>query len=218
MPTFARMTGSRRCRTHIACRGGASEQQSGAATPRRCNLESRRPPARHGTPGSPRLRSPPRARQRTRGITQAGPARSGGLRPEIRQLRGPRPHRHAARRDGRCETPAFLRRRVRAVACGPRDPRPRFRAARRLVAQYGPALHVAKLAHLTVDELRAGQGVRPARLLSRESRAASTSDRPLCAPRFAGVARLSFARPTHLLRAGRASLPPFAASRPASER
>jgi hypothetical protein len=34
--------------------GGAWEQQSGVATPGRCNLESRRAPARHGTRGSPR--------------------------------------------------------------------------------------------------------------------------------------------------------------------
>ena len=34
--------------------GGAWEQQSGDATPRQSNLESRRPPARHGTRGLPR--------------------------------------------------------------------------------------------------------------------------------------------------------------------
>ncbi len=44
------------------------------------------------------------------------------------------------------------------------------------------ALLLAKLAHLAVDERRAGQGVRPTRLLSRESTATSMSDRPLCAP------------------------------------
>ena len=47
-----------------------------------------------------------------------------------------------------------------------------------------PALRFAKLTHLAVDERRAGQEDRPARLLSRESRAASTPDRPLSAPRF----------------------------------
>jgi hypothetical protein len=41
--------------------GGAWEQQSGVATPGRCNLESRRAPARHGTRGSPRLQQRPRA-------------------------------------------------------------------------------------------------------------------------------------------------------------
>ena len=63
LPTFAGMTGSKRCRTHIARRGRSIGQQSGVATPRRCNLESRRPPARHGTSGLPRFRSPGRGRR-----------------------------------------------------------------------------------------------------------------------------------------------------------
>ena len=53
LPTFARMTGSKRRRTHIARRGRSMGATVRVATPRRCNLESRRPPARHGTSGLP---------------------------------------------------------------------------------------------------------------------------------------------------------------------
>ena len=53
-PTFARMTASNR-RAHASpAAGGAWEQQSAAATPRRRDLESRRPRARRVTRGSPR--------------------------------------------------------------------------------------------------------------------------------------------------------------------
>jgi hypothetical protein len=38
----------------VRSEGGAWEQQSGAATPRRCNLESNHPPTRHRTGGLPR--------------------------------------------------------------------------------------------------------------------------------------------------------------------
>ena len=51
---FAWMTGSKRRPTHRAPPGRAWKQQRGAAAPRRCNLESGRPPAGHGTRGSPR--------------------------------------------------------------------------------------------------------------------------------------------------------------------
>jgi hypothetical protein len=54
LPTFARMTGSKRRRTHIARRGRGLGATVRAATPRRCKLESRRRPARHGTRGLPR--------------------------------------------------------------------------------------------------------------------------------------------------------------------
>ena len=64
----------------------------------------------------PRLRSPARARQRTRGITEAGPARSGGLRPEIRHLRVSPRRRPGRRRHGRLERPAFLLARARGRA------------------------------------------------------------------------------------------------------
>ena len=66
----------------------------------------------------PRLRSPARARQRPRGITAAGPARSGGSRPEIRHERDPiaerptcavdRPARRAKRDFGRAGCIAAL--------------------------------------------------------------------------------------------------------------
>jgi hypothetical protein len=51
---FARMTGSKRRRTPIARRGRSMGATVRAAPPRRCNLESRRPRAGHGTRGSPR--------------------------------------------------------------------------------------------------------------------------------------------------------------------
>jgi len=41
---------------------------------------------------------------------------------------------------------SFCRRRVRATACGPTYPRPRFRAARHLSAQIGAAFLVARCA------------------------------------------------------------------------
>jgi hypothetical protein len=56
------------------------------------------PGCRRRASAPPRLRSPARARQRTRRITEAGPARSGGLPPEIRHLRDPPPHRLPRRR------------------------------------------------------------------------------------------------------------------------
>ena len=59
LPTFAWMTWSKRRCTQIARRGrsmGATVR--GCHTPRRCNLESRRPPARHVTRGSPRRGAP----------------------------------------------------------------------------------------------------------------------------------------------------------------
>jgi hypothetical protein len=52
LASFARMTESKRQPTHRVV-GGAWEQQSGPITPRRRNPESRRPPDRHGTRGSP---------------------------------------------------------------------------------------------------------------------------------------------------------------------
>ena len=60
LPTFARMTGSKRRRAHIAGRG-----RSMGATVRGCHAapmqsrKSRRAPARHGTRGSPRTESSP---------------------------------------------------------------------------------------------------------------------------------------------------------------
>jgi hypothetical protein len=66
-----------------------------------------------------------------------------GDRPACRQSRAS-PRRRPVGQPGRpLGRPAFFRRRVRAAACGPTEPRPRFRAARRLSAQIGPALLVA---------------------------------------------------------------------------
>jgi len=50
------MTGSKRRLHKWRAAGAASEQQSGAAAPSRCNLRSTRAPARHGTRATPRLR------------------------------------------------------------------------------------------------------------------------------------------------------------------
>ena len=72
---------------------------------------------------------------------------------------------------------------------------PRFDATRGFSHGIARDAQLAKLAHLAVDERRAGRGDRPARVLSRESRAASTSDRPLCGPRFAGGAGNRAMRP-----------------------
>ncbi len=61
--------------THRAPRAEHGINSQGVATPRRCNLESRRPSARHGTRGSPRQRS-----RRRRGAHDRF-GRDGDLRP-----------------------------------------------------------------------------------------------------------------------------------------
>ena len=72
---------------------------------------------------------------------EAGPDRGLSLVP--RRLRDPPRRGPAGRRDDRLETPAFLRRRVRAAAYGTTDQRPRFRAARGFLAKIGSDLRFA---------------------------------------------------------------------------
>jgi hypothetical protein len=73
--------------------------------------------------------------------TEAGLAtpRSGPS-PPPRQTRASPRRRSVDRPDRRPRRPAFRQRRVRPVACGAMDPRPRFRAPRRLSTRTGPAL------------------------------------------------------------------------------